>query len=187
MSTRPLSELLSRTLLALTEDYVGAGAGGPLLPSLPMWSLIVGCVEAGGTERRNLPERTRTTKRVVAAHITGGIRRGFLADVRVDGRPGVRLTSAGATAHELWPSIRDEAETVWAKRPGADQGALRSALEPIVDALVCEYPNFPMTYGIADVSIRGASTPAAPGRITVTTGGKSPASAGRSTSTSPPS
>ena len=167
-SERPLGELLSDALLALTTEYEEAGAGDDPPPSLILWSGLLRAVTPEPILQRDLVREVRLSRRAVKAWLGGAQAWGYV-EVTPSGIPRagnvVQLTDKGRAAHEEWAAVESAASKAWHKRAGtAAAKELRAALEDLVARFGLELAHYPVGYGSADWSITGGnSRPAKPG------------------------
>lgn len=151
----PLPTLLSRVLGHLAAELEEAAGVGPTVPSLAVWSNVLRCVAAAGSdglEERALPKEARISRRLATAAVAGAARRGWVS--AEPGRGGgksrqVHLSDLGEAAARLWPP---KLATVDAECEGSP---LRAVLEQIVGRVAFELPHFPASYGAADPSAVG--------------------------------
>jgi hypothetical protein len=139
----PMNALLSQALAALTKEYEQRGAGSARLPTLAVWSNVLRPV-GDGIALRELPAAARLSKRAVRAAVGTAEKRGWLVQEGTT----VRLSQAGETARERWPTLDADVEA-------SVGGDLTSSLRDVVRQLYLEWPYYPTGYGPADHSITG--------------------------------
>ena len=165
---RPLNELLSDTLLALSRDYEEAGAGDDPPPSLVLWSGLLRGLRPGGITVKELAREVRLSKRAVVGWLGAAAYWGYLVPEHPGrARVGDRLeaTDKWRAAAEEWPGVEDAAAKAWRKRVGGGAAKeLRGALEDLVSRFSLELPHYPIGYGPVDWSMTGGNhRPAQPG------------------------
>lgn len=166
--SRPLNELLSDTLLALSREYEDAGAGENPPPSLVLWSGLLRALRPGGITVKELTREVRLSKRAVLGWLGPAATWGYLVPERAGrARAGDRIevTDKWRAAADEWPGVEEAASKAWRKRVGA-AGAmeLRAALEDLVARFGLELPHYPVGYGPVDWSMTGWNhRPAKPG------------------------
>ena len=165
---RPLNELLSDVLLALTREYEEAGAGDDPPPSLLLWSGLLRGLRPEGITVGQLTREVRLSKRAVLGWLGPGATWGYLVTER-DGRARigdrVDVTDKWRAAAGEWGGVEAAALKAWRKRVGAPAAKeLRAALEDLVSRFGLELPHYPVGYGPVDWSMLGGSyRPAKPG------------------------
>lgn len=139
----PINALLSLALVTVTHEYEQRGAGSASLPTLAVWSNVLGPV-GDGIDLRELPAAARLSKRAVRAAVSAAVKRGWLVH---DGNT-VRLSPSGEMARERWPSLDADVEASVAVD-------VATPLRELVRQLYLEWPHYPTGYGPADHSITG--------------------------------
>jgi DNA-binding MarR family transcriptional regulator len=148
-SRLPLPTLLSHALVAFTIELddefeqrlphrtsrgPAAGARGPWLVSLAMWSNFMRFVDADGVSVAELRARTGMPRETLASTLA---RMGkWWGYVTVSRAAVARPTAAGLRAQALWCDLLPEIEARWRERFGEQRiGALRESLAPVADDL----------------------------------------------------
>ena len=167
-AARPLNELLSDVLLALSRDYQEAGAGEDPPPSLVLWSGLLRALRPDGITVKELTREVRLSKRAVVGWLGAAAYWGYLVPERSGrARVGDRLdvTDKWRAAAEEWPGVEKAAAKAWRQRVGAGPAKeLRTALDDLVSRFGLELPHYPIGYGPVDWSMTGwAHRPAQPG------------------------
>jgi hypothetical protein len=139
----PMNALLSQALVSLTLEYEQRGAGSASLPTLAVWSNVLGPV-GDGIELRDLPAAARLSKRTVRAAVGAAERQGWLDQEGTTVRP----SPAGEAAGTRWPALDAEIDA-------SVGGDLVMPLRAVVRQLHLEWPHYPTGYGPADHSITG--------------------------------
>jgi hypothetical protein len=153
-----LSALLARALGDLTQEFNRTGADTDPLPSMPMWLGLLRALTPEGVAGRNLPTRTRLSRRAIRQATRSAAGSGWIL---VDSDPGlsgphVRLTSEGRRIGDECQPMIEALEQRWAARIGlASVGGLRRALESVVTQFELELPHYPISYGSADSRVTG--------------------------------
>ncbi|HTX10466.1 MAG TPA: hypothetical protein VME22_17715 [Solirubrobacteraceae bacterium] len=163
----PLSGLLARALGDLSDEFVGAGAGRPGMPSPAMWFGLLRAVPlSDDVGQRELPERTRLSKRAVRQLARAATRSGWIEGTGAAGAQGaVRLTGSGRNVAARWAAMTEGVEGRWFERVGVDPEYMRRVLGTVVGQLELELPHYPISYGSADFSVTGGRfRPAQSGR-----------------------
>lgn len=167
-ASRPLNELLSDVLLALSREYEESGAGEDPPPSLVLWSGLLRGLRPDGITVKDLTREVRLSRRAVVGWLGAAAHWGYL----VPERPGraragdrLELTDKCRAAAEEWPGVEDAAAKAWRKRVGAGAAKeLSAALEELVSRFGLELPHYPIGYGPVDWSMTGGNhRPAKPG------------------------
>jgi len=161
-SPRPLVELLSDALLALTREFEEAGAGDDPPPSLVLWSGLLRAVTPEPILQRDLVREVRLSRRAVQAWL-GAARQWGYVEVAESGIPRagnvVQLTDKGRAAHDEWAGVEAAADKAWRNRVGAAAAKeLRGAAGDLVSRIGLELPHYPVGYGSADWSMTGGNS-----------------------------
>ena len=151
--TLPMNALLSQALLTVGHEYEKRGAGSAGLPTLAVWSNVLRPV-GDGIDIRELPAAARLSKRAVRAAVGAAEKHGWAVQ---DGGV-VRLSAAGETARERWPSLDADVDSSVA-------GDVARPLRGLVRQLYLEWPHYPTGYGPADHAITGGVYTAGGGQI----------------------
>jgi len=154
----PLSALLARALGDLTQEINRASVGSNPFPSAPMWFGLLRALTPEGVAQRDLPARTRLSRRAIRQATRSAEGSGWIS---VDPDPGlsgphVRLTSEGRRVGEACQATTEVVEQRWATGLGpASVARLRAALESVVRLFDLELPHYPISYGSADSRVTG--------------------------------
>lgn len=127
------------------------------MASVPMWFGLLRVIPASGEVRqRELPIRTRLSKRAVRQMAGAATRSGWIEVTSGSGaRAAFGLTASGQKMAAGWAEMTDGAESRWCERVGADPQRIRAALAIVVGQLDLELPHYPISYGSADFSVTG--------------------------------
>jgi hypothetical protein len=151
----PLSELMSRCLLAFTRDYDGEPATNRDRPPLVVWSNVLRVLDADGTDQREIPQLACVSTRVVRVAVDMLVRqRGWaVADPHPQLKSSrmVRLTPAGLRMQSAGRDRIQAVQIAWQRQLGQTAfDRLRTGLEALVHRLPLELPHYPTGYGQGD-------------------------------------
>jgi hypothetical protein len=162
-ATTPLSTLLSQALVAHTieldnefEHRFARAGGGARVASVVMWSNFLRLV-GNGITAGDLPEATGLPKARVLSTL-GGMERWRYVSVGPESKTkrdgygsargvrddwGVRPTTPGQKARQIWPPLFAEVESRWEQRFGAHEvDELRTALAGVVGKVEAALPEY---------------------------------------------
>lgn len=153
----PLSGLLARALGDLSSEFVANGAGRAGMPSVAMWFGLLRSIPLNGeVDQRELPVRTRLSKRAVRQLVGAATHSGWIRVTRGRGvQAGIGLTTSGRKVAAEWAATAGEIESRWCQRVLADPEGIRTAIGAVVGQLDLELAHYPISYGSADFSVTG--------------------------------
>ena len=155
----PLSVLLTRALLAYTQEYEKDPAATGL-PNLVVWSNVLSHINSHGIEQNAFRRKAILATRAARVTIRHCSELGWLTIEKVKGKRTqtiFRTTKEGDRIRSVGAERATNTNKAWFKRFGPDAVYLHNALREIANHFELAYPQYITGYGVGDESLTGGN------------------------------